>query len=306
MVIFIKNERGIILKSKDLLLGIIVVTVWGLNFIAMKWGLLDMPPIMLASFRFILASIPAIFFVKKPPVSWKLLISLALTINVGQFAFLFLGMKYGMPAGIASLVHQSQVFFSVILAYIILKEKIKMNNIIGILVSFLGIVLIASSKASGMSTIGFLLTIIGSFCWGYGNIYMKIITAGHKDYPVFSLIIWASAVAILPLIFLSLIFEGVEPWMNLTSNITTISIFSFMYLAYAGTLIGYGLWGKLLSNYKASQVAPLSLLVPVVGLSSAYFVFLEKVNLISAFGCIAIMFGLIINMGIIKISDKKA
>ncbi len=108
------------MKRADVGLGCIIATLWGLNFIAIELGIEGVPPLMLVSIRFFVVVFPAIFFLKRPPVEWKWLIALALTLNVFQFAFLFVGMKLGMPAGMASLVHQSQAFFTLVFAVFII------------------------------------------------------------------------------------------------------------------------------------------------------------------------------------------
>ena len=120
------------MRGSDCMLGLVVVVIWGLNFIAIKIGLHDIPPLLLGALRFLVATVPMIFFLPRPPVKWRWLISLGLAINLGQFAFLFLGMKLGMPAGLASLVLQAQAFFTLIIAAKYLGEKLHWNNLAGL------------------------------------------------------------------------------------------------------------------------------------------------------------------------------
>jgi len=284
------------LSKRDIGIGLIVATLWGLNFIAIKLGLDDMPPLLLVTIRLIIVCIPAIFFLPRPPVSWRQLIALGLTMNVGQFAFLFVGIKLGMPAGLSSLVHQSQTFFTLVFAALILGERWEWNNIAGLIIAAGGMVVVGSQQGGSMTAAGFWLTLCASSSWGIGNV---IIRRASKDTPPFSmlsLVVWASAVAILPLGLLSLHFEGPAVWKTAWESLNWVTLVSIIYLAYFASLCGYGLWGRLLSRYPAAAVAPFSLLVPIIGMSSAVLFLNETFSLWQIIGAILVMLGLAVNV----------
>jgi len=284
------------LSKRDIGIGLIIAVLWGLNFTAIKLGLADMPPLLLATIRFIIVCIPAIFFLPKPPVGWRQLIALGLTMNVGQFAFLFVGIKLGMPAGLSSLVHQSQAFFTLVFAALILGERWKWNNILGLIIAAGGMVVVGSQQSGSMTAAGFWLTLCASSSWGMGNV---IIRRASKDTPPFSmlsLVVWASAVAILPLGLLSLLFEGPAVWKTAWESLNWVTLGSIVYLAYFASLCGYGLWGRLLSHYPAAIVAPFSLLVPIIGMSSAVLLLKETFSLWQIIGAILVMLGLAVNI----------
>lgn len=289
------------MKIKDIFIGLLVIVIWGLNFIAIKLGLKTVSPIFLGALRFLVVALPAVFFVKKPPISWKNLFLLALSINVGQFALLFIGMSMGMPAGISSLVLQAQVIFTPILGVIFLKEKWKFNQKIGSLIAVGGLIVIAFGKQRGMTATGFMLTLMASACWSTGNIVIRQETKGKEDYPMLALIIWAGLVSVIPLVLLSLLVEGPAAILVSLQSINGLTVLSIGYIAYLSSLVGYGLWGKLLSSYDASKVAPFSLLVPVVGITSAAIILGEHLTLFGIFGTLLIMIGLIISV----FSSKK-
>jgi O-acetylserine/cysteine efflux transporter len=252
--------------------------------------------LLLATIRFIIVCIPAIFFLPKPPVGWRQLIALGLTMNVGQFAFLFVGIKLGMPAGLSSLVHQSQAFFTLVFAALILGERWKWNNILGLIIAAGGMVVVGSQQSGSMTAAGFWLTLCASSSWGMGNV---IIRRASKDTPPFSmlsLVVWASAVAILPLGLLSLLFEGPAVWKTAWESLNWVTLGSIVYLAYFASLCGYGLWGRLLSHYPAAIVAPFSLLVPIIGMSSAVLLLKETFSLWQIIGAILVMLGLAVNI----------
>lgn len=292
------------MNKRDIGFGLIVVILWGLNFNAIKLGLGNIPPLLLAALRFIVVCVPAIFFLPKPPVVWRWLIALGLTLNVGQFAFLFLGIKLGMPAGMSSLIHQSQAFFTLIIAVLFIGERLHWNNLVGLIVAAVGMVVIALQQGSGMTAVSFWITLIGAASWGAGNVIMRKATQDAPPFSMLALVVWAGAVAILPLVLLSLCLEGVAAWKTAWHSLNWISIASIIYLAYFSTLCGYGLWGKLLSRYSASVVSPLALLVPVVGMSSAALMLGEKFSGWQLAGALLVMAGLVVHVFGGRLTEK--
>lgn len=280
------------MNGRDILSGLIVVVIWGINFIAIKVGLRDVPPLLLGTLRFIAVLLPAVFFLPRPPVAWRWLIALGLTINVGQFACLFIGIRLGMPAGLASLVLQSQAFFTSILAVKVLKEGWHWNNLVGLALAAGGMIVIGSQQGAGMTSSGFWFTLAAALCWGVGNIIMRKITQGVPPFSMVSLSVWSGAVAVLPLAVLSWFIEGPPKWQALTWSTAA----SLIYLAYISTLIGYGLWGHLMSRHPAAVVSPFALLVPVVGMSSSALFLGETISLWQAVGALMVMAGLVVHV----------
>ncbi|KYZ78009.1 acetylserine transporter [Anaerosporomusa subterranea] len=284
------------MQRRDLLIGLVVVTVWGLNFIAIKLGLRDMPPLLLGALRFVLACFPIIFFLPLPPIPWRSLVALGLSLNVGQFSLLFIGMKVGMPAGLASLVLQSQAFFTLLIAVAWLGERWRWNHLAGLVIAACGMTIIGVQQGGEMTIVGFGLTLAAAASWSAGNIVMRQITVSAPPFSMLSLVVWAGAVAILPLLLLSWLLEGYDAWLAAYQTLNWISVSSLVYIAFFATLAGFGLWGKLLSRYPAAVVSPLSLLVPIVGLSSSIVLLGESISLLQGLGAILVMSGLAVNV----------
>lgn len=280
------------MQGRDILTGLIVVIIWGINFIAIKVGLRDVPPLLLGTLRFTAVLFPAIFFLPRPPVAWRWLIALGLTINVGQFACLFIGIKLGMPAGLASLVLQAQAFFTSVIAVRVLKENLHWNNLVGLALAAGGMSVIGFQQGAGMTAAGFWLTLGAALCWGIGNIIMRRITQDVPPFSMVSLSVWSGAVAVIPLAVLSWFLEGPPEWQALTWS-TAVSL---IYLAYISTLIGYGLWGQLMSRHPAAVVSPFALLVPVIGMSSSALLLGETISFWQAVGAILVMAGLVVHV----------
>lgn len=280
------------MAPRDLLLALVVILAWGVNFVVIKLGLHGVPPMLLGTLRFCLAAFPAILFVRRPQVSWRLLLAYGLTISLGQFAFLFSAMYVGMPAGLASLVLQAQAFFTLAFAATFLGEKVRRVSLVGLLVAALGLLLIGTEHGVTMTLAGFLLTLAAAAMWGLGNIVTKKI--GKVD--MLGLVVWGSLIPPIPFFVLSLLLEGPEQIATALTSLSAGSIFAIVYLAFIATLVGYGIWSRLLSRYPAGQVAPFSLLVPVVGLTSAAVLLGEQMTLQQEVGGVAVMLGLLINV----------
>ncbi|HUH88222.1 MAG TPA: EamA family transporter [Pusillimonas sp.] len=277
---------------RDWVAALTIILAWGVNFVVIKWGLDELPPFLLGGLRFLLVA-PAVFFVPRPAVSWRVLIMFGMTLSFGQFALLFTAMTVGMSAGLASLVLQSQAFFTVLIAALFLGEKVRAHHVLGMLVAAVGLGLIEQGAYAGNVTLlGFALTLGAALNWACGNIIVK--TVGKVD--MLSLVVWGALVPPIPFFIMSWVFEGPELIWHSLANISLAGIGALLYLALAATTLGYVLWGRLLSRHPVSKVAPLSLLVPIVGLLSAAVLLGERMHLLQWFGGLIVMTGLAINL----------
>ena len=288
------------MSVSHVLQALLVVLIWGVNFVVIRWGLNEVPPFLLAAARFSLVVFPAIFFIKKPNVPWRWLIAYGWFNSFGQFALLFWAMKVGMPAGLASVVHQAQVFFTLIFSVLILQQRTQITQWLGLMIAVMGLALIAYGKNAGtpvgmqMTSLGLVLNLLGAASWAIGNVVVSAMRrAGIQPEP-FGLVIWSSLIPIVPFLLISGLFERhVYPdWQAISWH----SIVSALYLAWAATLLGYGLWSRLLSQYEPNRVAPFTLLVPVVGLLTAWLVLGERLNQWQLWGSACLLIGLAVNV----------
>ncbi|POU00361.1 MULTISPECIES: O-acetylserine/cysteine exporter [Enterobacteriaceae] len=286
------------MTRKDGLLALLVVVVWGLNFVVIKVGLHNMPPLMLAGLRFVLVAFPALLFVARPKVPLRLLLGYGLTISFGQFAFLFSAIKFGMPAGLASLVLQAQAFFTIVLGAVAFGERLQLKQVLGITLAVFGVLVLAESSLNGqdVTVLGFMLTLAAAFSWACGNIFNKKIMQHPSRPGVMSLVVWSALIPVVPFMVASLIFDGPALMLQSLVQIDITTVLSLVYLAFVATIIGYGIWGTLLGRYETWRVAPLSLLVPVVGMASAALLLGETLNGLQLLGAALIMAGLYINI----------
>jgi O-acetylserine/cysteine efflux transporter len=285
-------SKVLTLAPRDILLALIVVVVWGLNFVAIKLGVGIVPPLLMTALRYIFAALPAVFFVRRPPIALKYLLAYGFCVGVLQFGSLFIAIKLGMPASLSSLVVQMQAFFTIGFAVLFLGERPGWPQLAGAGLGLIGIVLIAAERFGGAGFMPLLLTLGAAAFWSIANIITK--RAGRIDTPAF--VIWGALVPPLPLIALSLLIEGpAADWAAITHPTWTLAG-AVAFNAYAATIVGYGLWSMLLSRYPAAIVAPFSLLVPIVGITAGVVLLSEPLSLFEVVGSVVIFSGLLINV----------
>ncbi|MBS9782495.1 MAG: EamA family transporter [Arcobacter sp.] len=279
------------MNLKDILLAIFVTFIWGVNFSVIKIGIDSLDPFILAGLRFTLSALPLVFFVKKPDVEFKFLLSYGLLFGIGLWGFAFLGIYFGMSAGLSSLVVQMGTFTTVIFAIIFLDEKFTKDKKIGLFVALLGLIAIFFVTDGSMSILGLVLTLIAAISMGLINIIVKL--AKTKD--IFSFLVWACVFSPIPLFLLALLTGGSEVYENFFTNLDGNAIFSVLFLVYPTTLFGYWAWNKLLHKYDVSAIAPFGLLVPIFGLLGSFFILDEKIGFVKIIAGALIVFGLGIN-----------
>jgi O-acetylserine/cysteine efflux transporter len=280
------------LPARDLLLAVLIAALWGFSFIAIKAGVAEAPPLTFTAMRFFLAAFPAVLLVPRPKTRLFDLLGYGLCIGVGQFGLLFLAIRWGMPAGLASLVIQIQSILTILLAWIALGQKPRAAQLTGAGVALAGVTLIGFSRGLSAPVLPFLAVVGAALFWAAGNLFS--IRAGKIQ--VFGFIAWSSLVAPAPLLALS---WAVEDHGAIVQALTHPSLAVWggaAFLAYGATMIGFGLWSWLLSRHPVAQVAPFSLLVPVFGLSGAALAFGETLTSATLAGIVVVLAGLAITV----------
>lgn len=262
------------MKTSDICLALLVVLIWGFNFVVIKLGLQGLPPILFTALRFLLAALPLVFFLKRPSVSWRLLAGYAAFQFAIQFSLLFCGMKLGLPPGLASLVIQLQAFFTIGLAVVVLGERPLKVQMAGAALAFSGMALVASQLDASATVLGFMLVIAAAFSWGIGNIFTK--RMGKVD--ALALVAWGSLLAAPPLLVMSLLAEGPAAMTAAIAQLNWLSVGAVLFQAYPTTILGFGIWSLLMRKYPTATIAPFTLLVPVVGMFSAALVLGEALQ----------------------------
>lgn len=242
--------------------------VWGVNFVVIDEGLHGVPPLLFAAVRFVLVAFPAVLLVRRPPVPWPQIALVGLTMSAGQFAFLYLALKSGMPPGLASLVLQSQVVVTVVLAAVFLHERVRLRQVVGLALGVVGLVVVGLGRSAVTPVIGVVLTVLAASAWALGNIAARRLRI-QAGLP---LVVWSALVVPVPLLLLSLLVEGPGSWAEAARAWGWRQTASTAYTVVLSTLYGYAVWNSLLARHRAAHVVPFALLVPVFGISAAWAV----------------------------------
>ena len=260
---------------RDAALGAAVALSWGLNFVAIGAGLDDLPPMLFVALRFLLAALPMVPFLTRPGVGLRPVVALGLLAGVGQFGFLFLGVAAGMPAGLASVVVQAQMPFTVLLAVMLLRERPGLTQLAGLSVAVTGLVIIAMHRGAEVSIGAVALVVGGGASWAGANVLARSLRAPRP----FSLLVHSSLVSGGIMLVLSLVFEGPARDLQAVRGMGASAIVSLAYIVLVATLAGYGAWYWLLGKYDSSTVSGFPLLAPVAALSASWLVLDEAVTL---------------------------
>ena len=278
------------MNAKHVVMAFFIVVLWGLNFVALKIAVLSLPPIFLAGFRVLLISIPWIFFVEKPKVSKRQFITLPITLGVLQYSLLYYGMSTGLSAGLSAVILQTQSFFTVIMSTILIKEKLRLNEILGLLIGALGVMILLINNNGDFKIEAVLIILAAAISWGIANIQLK--NLGNVN--MVSFLIWISPFAAIVLFIISFILEY-DLVLNIDFSNVEIKVFlSIFYTAYLSTVIGFTMWQYLLNKYKSVQITPYGLLVPVTGSIFGYIILSEVLEIYQIIAGIVIIIGLMV------------
>ncbi len=274
------------------LLALLLVCIWGFNFVVIHEGLDEIPPITLCVFRFVLVSFPAVFFIRRPDVSWRMLIAFAMTMFVLQFSFLFGAMSLGLSPGISSIALQLHVFVTIGLAMVILGERPGWFQIAGALLALSGLILIGVHSGGEVPIWGLLGMLAGATSWGVANIISKKL--GQID--MLALIVWGGLLAIGPMILIALVFEGSTRMIGAVTHLSWLGVGTIAYIVYPVTLFGFSVWSWLLGRYQAASVVPMTLLVPIVGIGSSVLLLGETLQSWKIIAALLVCGGLAVNL----------
>lgn len=294
------NEK---MAPRDLLAALAVVIIWGTNFVAMKYGLRHLTPFQLGAGRYVFAVLPLVFFVRPPALPARWMVLYGLFQGVGQFGFVFLSLKVGMSASLASVLLQTQVFFTALYGFLLLGEQPSRQLLAGLFLAALGLACFGMNYLGGAAlgtettAAGFALCVAGAAMWAASNIVVRHAQRLSPGFDPLAFLVWSSLTPILPFVGLSLLFDApAARWQ--WQDAPLITWCAVAYLGWMATVVGYGLWTTLLKRYPANKVAPFSLGVPVAGITSGMLVLDESITawqwsgialIVLALGCV--MFG---------------
>jgi O-acetylserine/cysteine efflux transporter len=283
------------MRPFHIFLGVLATAIWGFNFVVLKFALQDVQPIFLTGLRFLFSCLPVLFLAKPLGMRWRDMIIVGLTTFLGQYVFLFVAMKQGMPAGLSSVTLQLQVFVTILLSVVLLGEKLKFKQIAGSGLALAGLGTIAATVGQGTTIpmLAMVFIVLSASTWAYGNMTVKQAgpTAGFGSLAG---VAWASLPPILPAFALSAYFEGPSSWLVSWQNLHLITVAAIAFVVIFSTWVGFGIWSKLLATYPAGTAAPFALLVPVFGMLSGFLILDEVPSTQRLVGAGLIFLGLMV------------
>jgi O-acetylserine/cysteine efflux transporter len=280
------------LSVRDALLALAIVFVWGTNFVVIRWGLDALPPLFFATLRFCFVFVPAAFFLKRPNVPWANLVIYGVAIGLFQFGMLFIAMKGHISPGLASLVVQMQVFFTIGLAMLHTGEKLAPHRLAAFALALAGMGVIAAHNGQGATLGGVALVLVAALGWAFGNTASR--EAGSVN--MLAYVVWAAMFSIPPLAILSLLLEGPTAIAAGLAHATALTWAAVLWQSVGNTMFGYACWAWLISRYPAATIAPMSLLVPIFGFGASALLLGEPLPLWKIGATLLIMAGLAVNL----------
>ncbi|ASV38170.1 amino acid metabolite efflux pump [Pseudomonas sp. NS1(2017)] len=266
--------------KKHLSLAVLVTLVWGVNFPITKLGLRAIDPFVLTGIRFALAALPLVFFIKRPAVKFSYVAAYGFIFGLGMWGVINYGIQVGVSPGIASLIIQLSVFFTMGWGFLLFKEKIRGAQMLGAALALIGLAGIISTQEGNHAVLGVMLIVLSAVAWSVGNVIIK--KSGVKE--IFSFMVWASLIPPIPLFLTAWLMHGSAAFEGLQASLDLTAVLSILFQVYLATHFAYWGWNSLLKLYPVSTVAPLSLLIPVFGITSSMLILDERIstpNLIS-------------------------
>ena len=287
-------------RISHLFLLLLAVAIWGLNFVVIKVALTASPPIFLCFARFLFSALPAIFFIKRPPIPFKVLCLYSFVMFVVQFSLLFGAMHLGITAALASILIQLQSFFAILFAVVFMGEKFHRMQAAGFAMAFLGLALVAMQVGGDLTFLGLFLIVSAAVMWAAGSAIVKKLSLRGG----LSLVVWGSLIACPPLFLASYFIEGPALIIETIQGLDWVSFLSILYIAYFATVFAFGTWNRLLSYYPLSRLAPFTLLVPIVGSISSALLLGEPLQWWKIAAAILILSGLALHLSAGKAATR--
>ncbi len=272
-----------------------VAVIWGVNFVVIDWGMTGVPPLLFLTIRFVLVALPAVLMiVPRPQVPWWKVAAVGTFMSLGQFSLLYTAMHVGLPAGLASLVHQSQAIFTIVIAAGVLRERPTKAQMTGVGIGAVGLVIVAGGRGGTIPIGALMLCLSGAMCWAIGN----VIARAAKVPGGLSLTVWSALVVPIPLFLLTLALDGPSAIATGLGNFGWKAALSTAYTVVLSSFVGYGVWNSLLARHQSSSVVPWVLLIPPVGIVAAWICFDERPNGAEVLGGVFLIVGVLVAQGV--------
>jgi O-acetylserine/cysteine efflux transporter len=286
-------------NRRDMSLAALVAALWGFNFVVIDWGMGSVPPLLFVAIRFAVV-VPACLFVPRPAVPFRTVAAVGAFMSLGQFGFLYLSLHLGMPPGLAALVLQAQVVFTIVIAAFALREPPSRAQVLGVGLGVAGLAVVALGTGGRVSLVALVLCLLAGLSWGIGN----VVSRASKAPGGFALTVWSATVVPVPLLGLSLAVDGPAAVSRGLAHFGWHGALSTVYTVGLCTLVGYAVFNRLLSKYPSGQVVPWVLLAPVVAMACSWWLLGEVPRTAELTGAALLVAGVLVAQGAIRIRRR--
>jgi O-acetylserine/cysteine efflux transporter len=252
--------------------AVMVPLLWGYQFVVIKMGVAEFPPLFFLGLRFLAMAVLLVPFVRKPtrrelgPIA---VISVFLGgLNFGLF-YVGLGLGSGSMSAVA---YQLATPFTVLLAWPLLAERPSLMTSGGVLLAFLGVVVLAAGPGLSAKALPILLVVGAAFAFAVAN----VLTKRHGPFDPLMLTGWSSLFTVPQVMLMSLILEHGQ-WATLATA-DKIGWLALGYTVFIGGIVGFSLWFWLIARCTMGRVAPFGLLLPVFALISSVLFLGDRVT----------------------------
>ncbi|MEP9385244.1 EamA family transporter [Nocardioides cheoyonin] len=283
------------MNRRDSLLAVLVAALWGFNFVVIDWGLGDLPPLLFAAVRFTLVAVPAVFLLPRPAAPWRTIAAVGVFMSLGQFGLLYSALAAGLPAGLAGLVLQAQVVFTIVIASVALRERPTTAQVVGVAAGAVGLVVVALGRGGHVPLGALALCVVAALSWGIGN----VVSRAARVPGGLSLTVWSASVVPVPLVLLSLLVDGPGGVRDAVAGFGWQAALSTLYTVVLASFVGYGVFNSLLARHQASSVVPWILLVPPVAIGSAWLLAGEQPSPGEIAGGMLLVVGALVAQGVL-------
>lgn len=280
------------MSLRDSLLAALVATLWGFNFVVIDWGMEGVPPLLFVAIRFTAVVLPAVFLIRRPEAPWRTVAAVGVFMSLGQFGFLYAAMDAGLTPGLAALVLQAQVIFTIVIAAGVLRERPTTAQVAGVAVGSVGLLVVALGRGGQVTAVALALCLLGALSWGVGNVVSR--SSGVQG--GLSLTVWSALVVPVPALLLSLALDGPAAVADGFAAFGWTAAVSTLYTAGLASLVGYAIFNSLLSRNESAYVVPWVLLAPVVAMVSAWLLLDQRPGTGETLGGALLVAGVLVAM----------
>ncbi|MGE8388819.1 MAG: EamA family transporter [Pseudomonas sp.] len=261
--------------KRDLTVGVLVTVLWGCNYGVIELGLSTLDPSVMTLLRFTLCAVPLVFFIRRPTgVSTAAMALYGVLFAVGIWWMVNFAMYQGLSPGMASVFLQFSAFFTILLSAVFLRERITAAHFWGMAFAACGLGMMLLSSSQSSTVIGLFLVLLAALAWALCNLLIKLKRPGEMT----AFIVWSSLFSLPFILAFIVASQGWKAFEGLAHGLAWEALFSVLFQSLITTILGYRVWNNLMKKYPATQVAPLSLLVPVSGLVTSCIFFGERLG----------------------------